>query len=83
MAPMPSPTEPRPMATFAHAVPLDWMPCSASLASTCLSISRADPLDQPLGHGPVVRSAKFGMHGCRRSDVLVRPLVHKTKLYRD
>jgi hypothetical protein len=24
---------------------------------------RADPLDQPLGRGPVVRSAKFGMHG--------------------
>ena len=44
---------------------------------------RADPLDQPLGHGPVVRSAEFGMHGCRCSDVLVRPLVHKTKLYRD
>src|ERR1700746_951162 len=44
---------------------------------------RADPLNQPLGHGPLVRSAKFGMHGCRCSDVLVPPLVPKTKLYRD
>jgi hypothetical protein len=44
---------------------------------------RADPLDQPFGHGPVVRPAKLGMHGCRCSDIFVRPLVHKTKLYRD
>src|SRR5580704_11101780 len=40
---MPSPTEPRPMATFAQAVRLGsragWMPRWASLASTCLSIS--------------------------------------------
>ena len=39
VAPMPSPTEPRPMATFAHAARLDRMPCCAILASTCLSIS--------------------------------------------
>src|SRR5271166_556690 len=39
VAPMPSPIEPRPMARFVHAVMLGWMPCCASLASTCLSIS--------------------------------------------
>src|SRR5689334_8546902 len=43
VAPMPRPTEPRPMARFAHAERLSWragwMPRCASLASTCLSIS--------------------------------------------
>ena len=44
---------------------------------------RADPLDQPLGYGAVVRVAEFGMHGRRCGDVLMRPLVHTAKLYRD
>ncbi len=43
VAPMPSPTEPRPMTAFAHmARPgwrAGWMPCCASLVSTCLLIS--------------------------------------------
>jgi hypothetical protein len=43
VAPTPSPTEPRPMATFAHGVWLDWRaswtPRWASRVSTCLSIS--------------------------------------------
>lgn len=39
VAPMPSPTVPRPRATFAHAVRVFWTPCCASRASTCLSIS--------------------------------------------
>ena len=39
VAPIPSPTEPRPMATLAQAARLGWMPRCASRASTCLSIS--------------------------------------------
>ena len=44
VAPIPSPTEPRPMATLAHAARLGWMPRCASRASTCLSISEPHDL---------------------------------------
>jgi hypothetical protein len=52
VAPMPSPAEPRPMATFAHAAQLGWTPRCASLASTCLSISELILSTSPSATGP-------------------------------
>src|ERR1700733_9102234 len=83
---MPSPTEPRPIATFAHAVPLDWMPCSASLASTCLSISELILSTSPSATAPsyarpssVCTAAAAATSSCARSSIkpsyiaIVRP----------
>src|SRR5580692_10917474 len=73
---MPSPTEPRPMATFAHAAPLDWMPCSASLASTCLSISELILSTSPSATAPsyarpssVCTAAAAATSSCARSSI--------------
>ena len=44
---------------------------------------RADPLDQPLGHRTVIRSAELGMNSRRYSDVLMCQVVHGAKIYRD
>jgi hypothetical protein len=48
VAPIPRPTEPRPMATLAHAA--GWAACHAAPAGRLPACrSRADPFDQPLG----------------------------------
>ena len=83
VAPMPSPTEPRPMATFAHAAHAGLDAPLRQPGVHLLVDLRADPRDQPLGHGAVVRSAEFGMRGRRCGDILVCPYVHVAKLYRD
>src|ERR1700722_9061876 len=73
---MPSPTEPKPIATFAHTVPLDWMPCSASLASTCLSISELILSTSPSATAPsyarpssVCTAAAAATSSCARSSI--------------
>ena len=84
VAPMPSPTEPRPMARFAHADRLSWragwMPRCAS-GSHLLVDLQADPLDQPFGHRAVIRLAELGMRARRRGNVLLCQLIHAATLH--
>jgi hypothetical protein len=72
VAPMPSPTDPRPMARFAHAARLSWragwMPRCASLASTCLSISELILSTSPSATAPSYAwpSSPYGVHSLIR-----------------
>src|ERR1035438_1050109 len=73
---MPSPTEPKPIATFAHAAPLDWTPCSSDLASTCLSISELILSTSPSATAPsyarpssVCTAAAAATSSCARSSI--------------
>jgi hypothetical protein len=52
VAPMPSPTEPRPMTTLAHAAWVGWTPRCSSLASTCLLISELILSTSPSARAP-------------------------------
>jgi hypothetical protein len=83
VAPMPSPTEPRPMATLAHTA---WPGLNAALSQPGVYLLvdfRADPLDQSLGHGDVVLTAEFCVDGRRCGDILVCPLIHGANIYSD
>ena len=61
----------------------DATPCCASRASTRRSISCADPLDQPLGHGVVVGGAQLTVSGARSGNLVTRLLVHVDTIRRD
>ena len=83
VAPIPSPTEPRPMATLAQAARLRLDAALRQPSVYLLVDLRADPFDQPLGQGIVVLVTQFAMRGGRRRDVLMCTYVHKSKVCRD